>query len=210
MKNQYFETRFVQDERRKASWVYLCKFFQKYVDQNGTVLELGAGYCYFINQIDAKEKIAVDLFPDLLSHAEFPVKAFVRDATKLDFIASNSVDVIFASNFLEHLDWNNLDNLITEIDRILGAKGKILIMQPNFRLSYRNYFDDYTHRTVFTDTSLIDWFGANGFKAKHSFPKFLPLSVKSSMGKFSRLIPFYISSPWKPKAGQMFFVFERI
>ena len=40
-------------------------------------------------------------------------------------------------------------------------------------------------------------------------PRFLPLTVKSRMGGLTFLVPFYLRSPWRPMAGQMFVLAER-
>lgn len=207
--NSYFETRFVEDGRRLKSWSYLCSYFQNLVNRDDTILEIGAGYCYFINGIESSRKIAVDLFPDLPEFADNSVESHVADATKMEFLEDSSVDTVFASNFLEHLDWKQLETLIDELLRVLKPNGRVMIMQPNFKHSYKQYFDDYTHRTIFTDQSIRDWFASHGFSTEISRPKFLPLTVKSSMGGLNFLIPLYLKSPWKPKSGQMFFVFRR-
>jgi ubiquinone/menaquinone biosynthesis C-methylase UbiE len=207
--SNYFNTRFLEDQRRAKSWGYLCKYFQKQIGKNETILEIGAGYCYFINQIAGTKKIAVDIFPDLHLFANKSVEAHIGDATKMQFLSDSSIDTVFASNFFEHLEWTQLESLMTELIRVLKPTGKVLIMQPNFRYAYKNYFDDYTHRTIFTDRSISDWFSTKGFEVEISKPRFLPLTVKSSMGHLSFLIPLYLLSPWKPRAGQMFLVFRR-
>jgi len=209
MDSGYFDSRFSDDSSRAKSWFYLCRYFQKFIDSESTVLELAAGYCYFINQIEAKRKIAVDLFPDLKRYANMNVEAHIANATKLSFLTNKSVDVIFASNFLEHLDWGQLEELISEMIRLLKPGGRVILMQPNYRLAYKEYFDDYTHRTVFTDRSLSDWFESHDFICELSKPRFIPLTVKSRLGGFSKAIPIYIRSPWKPFAGQMLMVFTR-
>ena len=40
-------------------------------------------------------------------------------------------------------------------------------------------------------------------------PRFLPLTVKSRAGGLTFLVPFYLRSPWRPFAGQMFVLAER-
>src|SRR6185369_3970947 len=49
--------------RRKVWSVLLPDFFQQYVDPAGTVLDLGAGYGEFINQVQCGKKYAMDLNP---------------------------------------------------------------------------------------------------------------------------------------------------
>jgi hypothetical protein len=50
--NGYHETRYAFDARRERLWAILCEsYFQKYVRPDACVLELGAGYGHFINNI---------------------------------------------------------------------------------------------------------------------------------------------------------------
>ena len=49
-----YKQRFNKNElhRKNAIWKILCKnFFQKYISKNSSVLDIGAGYCEFINNI---------------------------------------------------------------------------------------------------------------------------------------------------------------
>ena len=48
--DDYYATRFRPDPRRARLWDHLTRYLARYVPPGGTVLELGAGYCYFINQ----------------------------------------------------------------------------------------------------------------------------------------------------------------
>ena len=52
-------------------------------DQNGAVLELGGGYCHFINNIRAAEKHVVDLYPGVTEHAAHGVVAHVQSCSDL-------------------------------------------------------------------------------------------------------------------------------
>ena len=91
----------------------------------------------------------------------------------------------------------------------LVSGGLFGLVQPNFRLAPGRYFDDYTHRTIFTDVSLTDWLSASGFEIAASVPRFLPLTVKSRLGALTFLVPLYLRSPWRPFAGQMFVLARR-
>jgi ubiquinone/menaquinone biosynthesis C-methylase UbiE len=208
--HNYFETRFPLDINRARAWKYLTKFFQKYIEVDAHVLEIGAGYCYFINGIKGAKKIAVDIFPDLGEYAANNVDVEIRNAVDLSFLGNNSLDVVFASNFLEHLTQEELHSVMCELKRVVKVSGKVLIMQPNYKYAFASYFDDYTHRSVFSHISLRDWFASNGFNAEVEIARFLPLTVKSKAGWLAFLIPIYLRSPWKPRAGQMFFVFRKL
>ena len=82
-------------------------------------------------------------------------------------------------------------------------------MQPNFRLRPREYFDDYTHRTIFTDRSLGDFLTASGFAVEHVERRFLPLTMKSRLSFGHALVPLYLRLPYRPLAGQMLVVAGR-
>ena len=89
---------------REAVWRVLCtEFFQRWIDPGSTVLEIGSGYCEFINNILAARKIAVDLNPEIKRRAARDVQTIVTSATDLAEVPSGSVDVVFAANFFEHI-----------------------------------------------------------------------------------------------------------
>jgi len=127
----------------------------------------------------------------------------------LSDIETNSVDVVHASNLFEHFSDEELLKVMTEVKRVLRVGGKIMLMQPNFRYTYKAYFDDHTHKKVFTHVSLANFLFSHGFSVLLKKPKFLPFSLKSTPFKlpFLRMIVWtYLRSPWKPFAGQMLLI----
>jgi SAM-dependent methyltransferase len=207
---QYFETRFPDDPRRAKLWQHLTAYLAQFVPPNAAVLELAAGYCHFINHVPAARRVAVDAGPQVTSAASPGVEAHQADAIAfLETVPTGTFDVIFASNFLEHLDRADVERILPLILKALKPGGRFAIVQPNFRLAPGRYFDDYTHRTMFTDVSICDWFTAAGFRIVKVVPRFLPLTVKSSLGGFTFLVPLYLRLPWRPLAGQMFVLAER-
>jgi len=79
----------------------------------------------------------------------------------------------------------------------------ISIVQPNFKYCFREYFDDYTHVSIYTAQSLSDLLAANGFRIVRCVPRFMPLTLKSRMPVHPCLVRLYLMSPFKPLAGQM-------
>ena len=68
------------------------------------VVDVGAGYCEFINNIRAGRKIAVDLNPRVREFAQPDVAGHQRELHRARLDADDaSADVVFMSNFLEHL-----------------------------------------------------------------------------------------------------------
>src|SRR5215207_2632902 len=66
-----------ESEQRADLWSVLTKeFFQRWVPESSTVLDLAAGHCEFINNVSARRRIAVDLNPDVLTRVGPGVEAF--------------------------------------------------------------------------------------------------------------------------------------
>ena len=204
MNDAYHSVRFNYAPERAVVWREIARYMQRYIRPSSCVVELGAGYCDFINAVQAQEKIAVDLFRDIALHAAEGVAVFNRDATDLSMLDDASVDVVFASNFFEHLDREQFETCIGEVRRILRPEGNLLVVQPNFRFFAKYYFDDYTHKTVFSHVTMQDWLQALGLRVEEVHGRFLPASMKSRLPKWPVLIRAYLHSPFKPLAGQFF------
>lgn len=95
--SKLYSNRFKDSELKfkDAMWKVLCKsFFQKYINEEDTVIDIAGGYCEFINNINCKR-------------------------IKLDFLEDNSIDKVFISNFLEHIDKDSILELLKNINRKL-------------------------------------------------------------------------------------------
>ena len=203
--SEYHATRFTFDERRETLWRTLCEcFFQKFILPGFHVLELGAGYAHFINNVHCRQRTAVDVWPGLPHFAAEGVTAHVADVADLEFLDDQSVDFVFASNLFEHLTQAQFASVLAVVRRKLKPEGTLNILQPNFRRAYREYFDDYTHVAVYSDVSLGDFLRANGYAVIRSIPGLLPFSLKSRFPVIPVLIRMYLALPWKPFAKQMF------
>src|SRR5439155_18847098 len=93
---------------------------------------------------------------------------------------------------------------LAQLSRVVAENGTLNILQPNYYYSYREYFDDYTHRTVYSHTSISDFLEAHGYRVIECRPRFLPFTVKSRLPVSPLLIRLYLSFPWKPFGKQMF------
>lgn len=200
----YFKTRFAEDPRREVLWETLCKhYFNRLIGSEDHVLELGAGYGYFINNVRCRRRSAIDLWEGLRERAHPGVATRIGPVTDLGFVEDRSVDFVFASNLFEHISMPDLVKVLGEVRRVLRPNGTLNLLQPNYRKCFREYFDDFTHVTVFSDISLCDFLETQGFTVTDCKPGFLPLTVKSRI-PISRLgIRLYLLSPWKPWGKQM-------
>ena len=207
--SSYFSTRYTSDPRRRAVWRHVTAYLQRWISPTADVLELGAGYCDFSNTVTAGTRTAIDVEPGFVAFADPGVATVVGSCTDLSSFADASFDVVFASNLFEHLDRGALLATLGEIRRVLRGGGRLILVQPNFRLRPHEYFDDYTHVAVFTDRSLPDMLEANGFTRDHVDARFLPLTLKSRLSFGHRLVPLYLRLPWRPLAGQMLVIATR-
>jgi hypothetical protein len=91
----------------------------------------------------------------------------------------------------------------------LRPGGRLIVVQPNFRLQPRRYFDDYTHKTIFTDNGFRDFLKSEGWTIAHAEPRFMPFSMKSRFPTAEWLVRLYLASPIRPLAGQFLVVAER-
>jgi 2-polyprenyl-3-methyl-5-hydroxy-6-metoxy-1,4-benzoquinol methylase len=138
--NKRFENSKVLARKNKI-WQVLCKhFFQKQVSEDSIVLDIAAGYCEFINNIKAKEKIAFDLNPDTKRYANESVRTIEDSFFNMDIhLQGEKVDVIFASNIFEHLDIK--DQVVLAVKKCVEAlnsnSGKLMILQPDISMTDR-------------------------------------------------------------------------
>ncbi len=204
MSGDYHAARFTPDLRRAALWRALWRLhFQKLIAAEDCVLDLGAGYGEFINAVVARRRIAIDAWPGFTRYLAPGVEGVVGRAGDLNFLDDASVDFALASNLFEHLTQAEFATVLAGLRGKLKPSGSLTIIQPNYRYAFREYFDDYTHKTVYSHVSLADFLTAHGFVVLECRPRFLPLTLKSRLPVWPWLIDAYLRSPIKPMAGQM-------
>lgn len=206
----YFDSRFVPNAARNRVWRHLVAYLSRWWDADAAVADIGAGYCSFINEVRARRRVAVDVHPNLEHYAHPGVECVRESVTSLTRrLDAGAFDVAFASNLLEHLTRREIWLALSELRAILRPQGRLILLQPNFRLRANEYFDDYTHVTPLSDRSLPDVLSAAGYSIVQLESRFLPFSMRSRASALSMLTPLYLRLPWRPAAGQMLVVAER-
>lgn len=205
----YFETRLAANASREQVWKHICSYLSRWVPADADVLELGAGWCDFANHVQAGRVVAMDIDATVVDAAAEHVTAVVGDCTDLTRFGDGEFDVVFASNLLEHLDRGDATRLLAEAQRVLRPHGRLILMQPNFRLNPGRYFDDFTHVSIYTDQSIRDFLVSQKWTVDTVIARFLPLTLKSRASKLTFLVPWYLRSPLRPLAGQMLVVATR-
>ena len=191
-----YEQRFsaADRERKTALWKTLCQsFFQKYVSETDVVLDLGAGYCEFINNIRCIKKFAVDLSEDTRAAAAADVTVIITPVTDLSSFDTSSLDVVFASNLFEHMRTKDeLMAVLKEVHRVLKPDRKLLVLQPNVHYAYREYWDYLDHHIPLSHVSLEEALNLTGFAVREVRPRFLPYSFKSRLPQSTLLLKLYL------------------
>jgi hypothetical protein len=154
--------------------------------------------------VKCRRRIALDTWEGFIKYLQPGIESRVGDVSDLSFLAPSSVNFVFASNLFEHITQEKFSFVLRQLSNVLAENGSLNILQPNYYYAYREYFDDYTHRTVYTHTSLCDFLEANGYRVIEYKPRFLPLTVKSRIPVSASLIRLYLHSPWKVAGKQMF------
>lgn len=89
---------------RFGAWSILIRdFFSKWIPENSVILDLGCGWGEFINQVTADRKYGMDLNPASANRLSQEVTLFSQDCSATWPIEDAHLDVVFTSNFFEHL-----------------------------------------------------------------------------------------------------------
>jgi len=215
MTKDLYKLRFDDNEKNRKNnlWKVLCKdFLQDFIDPESTVLDLGAGFCEFINNIQAKIKYAVDINPQLKDYAAKVVRVINAHCADLREISAESVDVVFSSEFFEHLkNKEELFATLKEVYRILRPGGKLIVICPNIRYVGHKYWDFIDHGLPLTHLGMREALLMHHYALVKLVPKFLPYTTKSCLPKSSFLLKVYLKIPvlWKIFGNQMFIIAEK-
>lgn len=201
----YHAVHLPEDASRATVWKVIAEHLSWCVPPTAHVVEIGAGYCDWINNVSAARRVAVDVWPEMERFAAGGVQPVTIDAsTELQMLGESTFDVALASNVLEHFTPDVAASVVGDVAALLKPGGRFVIIQPNFRYAWRRYFDDYTHRSVFTDVSLPALLRSHGFAIDAVEPRFLPYSMRGTrMPIRPWIVRAYLRSPIKPMAGQM-------
>jgi SAM-dependent methyltransferase len=210
-----YRFRFRESERAQKMiiWKTLCEnYFQRLIGDDRIVLDLASGYGEFINNIKAKKKYAVDLNPDAPKYLGSDIEFHSSRADNIDGIANDSIDVVFTSNFLEHLKTKEeCDAVLAEVRRILTPGGRFVIMGPNIRYLAAEYWDFYDHYLPLSHLSLEEGLVQAGYDVTMIIPRFLPYTTRSALPQHPLLIALYLKVPlaWRILGKQFLLVGQK-
>lgn len=161
---------------RKA---YIEKLISKYfpTDRDAEILDLGCGhgaFLYFLRKTGYTRISGVDTSAEQISKAHgFGITSAVcRPASEhIAGLANESIDRVLLFDILEHLERQELFDLLDEVYRVLRAGGVCLIHVPNGEgiFGMRIRFGDLTHVQAFTQNSARQLLTTVGFSQVQCF-----------------------------------------
>jgi SAM-dependent methyltransferase len=199
-------------EYRDRVWKVLCAdFFSRYIPSDAVVLDLGAGWGEFTRNVHAREKYAIDLNPETGRRVEGFARFIQQDCSKPWPLADASLDVVFTSNFLEHLPAKELvDDTLREARRCLKPGGRIVCVGPNVRYVPGAYWDFWDHHIPITDLSMAEALELQGFAVEERIDRFLPYTMSGNRETPLAFVRAYLRMPFAwPLFGKQFLVVAR-
>lgn len=188
-------------EYRKQVWrILVTNFFKKYIPANSTVLDVGCGWGEFINQVKAHRRLGMDLNPDSQSRLDPAVEFLKQDCSATWPVPQDSLDVVFSSNFFEHLPHKvALKLTLEQAFRALRPGGQLICIGPNIKFLPDTYWDFWDHEVALTELSLREILEIIGFETVECRDRFLPYTMVGSAQKPLWTVGLYLKLPlaWK-------------
>jgi len=183
---------------RKAVWKILTgRFFSRWISQSSTILDLGCGWGEFVNQISAARKYAMDLNPDSPGKLEAGVTFLAQDCSDPWALPAECLDVVFTSNFFEHLpSKESLRRTLDQAFRCLKPGGRIICLGPNIKFLPGRYWDFWDHHLALTEASLGEGLRLAGFDMDVAIDRFLPYSMSQGFAPPLVLLRTYLRCPF--------------
>ena len=207
-----YEFRFadVDQDARTAVWDKIAGWVHGQVGSPQKVLDPAAGRGEFINAVPAAERWAIDQVAYEEGTYASGVQSVVSDIFDAD-IPENHFDLVWVSNFLEHLlSQEACATFLEKMHRALAPGGRIAIIGPNFRYCMNEYFDMADHTLIFTHRAIAEHLYAAGFTPERVVPRFLPYSFTGRLPPSPALTKIYLNNPsvWR-LLGKQFLVVGR-
>ena len=210
LNSQYLQRFSKFEAYRKQVWTILCRnFFSAHIPKDSCVLDLGCGWGEFINHIECGQKYSMDLNPDSPSKIQPGIIHHVMDARLNWPFEPARFDIIFSSNFLEHLpDKTSVEQVLAHAHRHLKPGGLFILMGPNIRVLNGLYWSYWDHHVPLCDRSVQELLRLVGFEIKSCTARFLPYDIQKTSPFPQLLVALYLKMKWAwPIFGKQFLVF---
>jgi SAM-dependent methyltransferase len=195
----------IYDERFNAHITYRAEvwrvlvnqFFSNLIRPTDTVLDLGCGYGEFINHVNCQKKYGMDLNSRARKRLKPDVTFLEQDCSTHWALPDNTLDVVFTSNFFEHLfSKQALADTLAQARRCLKPGGRLMALGPNIRFVGGAYWDFWDHHLALTDLSLAEIVRVQNFQIERVVDRFLPYTMVNRRLVPSALVSLYLRVPF--------------
>lgn len=197
---------------RIAVWKVLTRtYFSRWIPDDSSILDLGCGWGEFINQIPAARKYGMDLNPDSPGKLVPGVEFLAQDCSQPWALPDGELDVVFTSNFFEHLpSKETLGRTLGQAFRCLKPGGHLICLGPNIKHLPGSYWDFWDHYLPLTEASLAEGMRLAGFTIERAIDRFLPYSMSQGFAPPLIFLHLYLRFPilWR-FFGKQFLVIAR-
>ena len=209
LKGQYRRRFSGNAAHRDRVWqTILDERLQQWVGEGKDVLDLGCGWGEFIRNVRARSKNAMDLNPDAGQRLGDDITFLHQDCSDEWPLEDASLDVVFTSNFIEHLrDKTAVESTLRHLRRCLRDDGRAIFLGPNVKYIPGAYWDFWDHHVPISHVSLQEVLELSGFRVVTSIPRFLPYTMSGRREAPIALVRLYLRLPllW-PLFGRQFLV----
>jgi len=153
----------------------------------------------------------MDLNPDSLQHAAADVTILQQDCSQPWKIGASTLDLVFTSNFFEHLPTKtHLEKTLEQAFLALRRNGILIALGPNIRCIPGTYWDFHDHHIALSDRSLAEALTKVGFVLQRVTPRFLPYTMSNNKTYPMWMLRLYLMLPlaWRI-FGKQFLVIAR-
>jgi len=202
-----FRFAWLAQETKAVTWAIITKWIERQLGNPKIVLDPAAGLGEFIVASEAQERWACDLIDQRKSWPNGITTRF-GEISAID-LPKDHFDLIFVSNFLEHLPTpDHVYRYLMQLRNALKPSGKLAIMGPNFRFSAKEYYDFADHLLPLSDRTIEEHLAAVDMKCEQIIPRFLPLEFRSQRFSHPLLVKLYLVVPlfWRFFCKQFFII----
>ena len=185
-----------QIAKRDALWRENIRYLRRWIPPDSVVLDIASDRGHFIRNVEARERWATDL-RDMRAQVGEGIHFVQADGLSLlDHQPRDHFDVVFMSNYLEHLP--HADAVLEQLRvarQLLRPGGRLIVLQPNIRLVGGAYWDFIDHKVPLTEKSLREAAELAGLATEKVIVRFLPYTTKGRLGTRPWMVRWYLRLP---------------